>query len=145
MSPVYPSDEWIESFQLVCNNDPEFRDACASFSGKMLWQIEEEPGKLPRSILLFSWPDHGYIREAQALGKAEDRPDVEYIITGKYSVWKAIVKGELEPVRALITRKVKLTKGSQMKLLKQVRMAMRMMKNCSLVQTQFFDEVPRPG
>ena len=55
-------------------------------------------------------------------------------------MWKDTVKGKQEPLPALATRKVKMIKGSQLKLLKQVKMAMRMMNNCAKVEAVFVDE-----
>jgi putative sterol carrier protein len=138
----YPSDEWIKELQKVCNQDPEFKDACANFSGKLVFQIEAEPGRLDRTAYLFCWPDHGEFREAMALSSPEERPDVEYIIAGKYSNWKEIVRGRQEPLRALMSRRVKLVKGSQLKLLKQVKFALRMMHNSTQIDAEFPDEGP---
>jgi putative sterol carrier protein len=140
MAFPYPSDAWIKELRRVCNDDPEFTDSCTNFSGKMVWQIEAEPGRLDKTAYLYCWIHHGELKEAEALNSTDEKPDVEYIITGKYQAWKEIVKGRLEPLRALTTRKVKLVKGSQLKLLKQVKMAMRMMNNCVKVDAIFVDE-----
>jgi len=138
----YPSDEWIQELQRVCNQDPGFRDACANFSGKLVFQVEAEPGKLESTAYLFCWPDRGEFREAMALASPDERPDVEYVISGKYTVWKEIVTGRQEPLRALMSRRVKLVKGSQLKLLKQVRFALRMMHNSTQIDAEFPDGAP---
>ena len=41
-----------------------------------------------------------------------------------------------------MSRRVKLVKGSQLKLLKQVKFALRMMHNSTQIDTQFPDEHP---
>ena len=138
----YPSDEWIKELQKVCNQDPQFKDACADFSGKLVFQIDAEPGKLDKTAYLFCWPDRGEFREAMALSSPDERPDVEYIIAGKYTNWKDIVRGRQEPLRALMSRRVKLVKGSQLKLLKQVKFALRMMHNSTQIHAEFPDEGP---
>lgn len=140
MAVPYPSDAWIKELEKICNNDPEFKEACGDFSGKMIYQIDAEPGKLEKTAYLFCFPDKGVVKEAQALASADARPDAEYIISGKYSVWKEVVKGRQEPLRALMTRKLKLIKGSQLKILKQVKFALRMMHNSTRVEAIFPDE-----
>ncbi len=140
MAVPYPSDPWIKELQRICNADPEFKGACGDFSGKMVYQIDSEAGKLDKTAYLFAWADRGQVKEAQALASLEERPDAEYVIAGKYSVWKEVVKGRQEPLRALMTRKLKLIKGSQLKILKQVKFALRVMHNCTLVDATFPDE-----
>ncbi len=140
MGKRYPSDEWIKELERVCNEDPEFKDACGDFSGKFVLQIEAEPGKLDKTVYLFFWADQGVAKECCALSSLDERPDAEYVITGKYSVWKEMVRGKLEPLRGLMTRKIKLVKGSQLKLLKQVRFTLKLMNNSTKIDTAFVDE-----
>jgi putative sterol carrier protein len=83
--------------------------------------------------------DCGDAKEAMALSSPEDRPDADYVVTGKYSIWKDIVEGKQEPLRAIMTRKLRLSKGSQLKILKQASFAVRMISNCTKVETEFVD------
>ena len=140
MAVVYPSDGWIKELQKICRADPDFKDACGDFAGTFIFQVESEPGKLDKTAYLFLWADQGDVREALALSSTDEKPDAEYIITGKYSVWKDVVTGKQEPLRALMTRKLKLIKGSQLKVLKQVKLALRMMHNSTRVEATFADE-----
>lgn len=140
MSVLYPSDEWIKELQRICNADPEFKDACGDFSGKFVFQIEAEPGKLDQTGYLFFWADKGEAKEAKALASADERPDSDYVMAGKYSVWKDIVQAKQEPLRALMTRKLRLIKGSQLKILKQVKFALKVMNNCTKIDACFPDE-----
>ena len=55
-------------------------------------------------------------------------------------VQKNIVEGKQEPLRAIMTRKLRLSKGSQLKILKQASFAVRMISNCTRVDTEFVDE-----
>ena len=140
MAILYPSDAWIKDLQRICNEDAEFKTACGTFSGKFVFQIEAESGKLEETAYLFLWADQGEAKEALALGSLDDRPDAEYVISGKYSVWKNIVQAKLEPLRAIMTRKLKLVKGSQLKILKQVKFTLKVMNNCKAIDAEFPDE-----
>lgn len=140
MAVLYPNDEWIKELQKICNADPEFKEACGDFSGKFVFQIEAEPGKLDLTGYLFFWADKGDAKEAMALVSCEERPDSDYVIAGKYSVWKDVVRAKQEPLRALMTRKLRLIKGSQLKILKQVKFALKMMNNCTKIEARFPDE-----
>lgn len=140
MAVLYPSDEWIKELQKICNADPEFKEACGDFSGKFVFQIEAEPGKLDQTGYLLFWADKGDAKEAMALASPEERADSDYVIAGKYSVWKDVVRAKQEPLRALMTRKLRLVKGSQLKILKQVKFALKMMNNCTKIEARFPDE-----
>lgn len=140
MSVLYPSDGWVKELQRVCNSDPEFKELGRHFAGKFIFQIEAEPGLLEQTAYLFFWPERGEVKEALALSSPEERPDADYVITGKYSVWKNIVQAKQEPLRALMTRKLRLIKGKQIQILKEVRLALKIMNTCIKVDAEFPDE-----
>ena len=140
MAVLYPSDGWIKELDRICNEDPEFKDAAGDFSGKFIFQIEEEPGKLDETAFLSIRVKDGVSSEARALSSLDECPDADYIVTGKYSVWKNIVQAKQEPLRAIMTRKLKLIKGSQLKILKQVKLTLKIMNNCVKVDAEYADE-----
>jgi hypothetical protein len=141
MGAIFPSDSWMKELQRICNEDQEFKEACGNFSAKMIYQIDEEHGKLDETTFLFFWPHQGEIKEAMALSSPSDRPDTEFIILGKYSVWKAVLEGKQEPFRAIMVRRLKLVKGRQLTLLKQVKLSLRVLHNCTLIDSDFVDEI----
>ena len=140
MAVLYPSDGWIKELDRICKVDADFRDAAGDFSGKFIFQIEEEPGKLDETAFLSIRVKDGVTSEARALSSLEECPDADYIVTGKYSVWKNVVQAKQEPLRAIMTRKLKLIKGSQLKILKQVKLTLKIMNNCVKVDAEYPDE-----
>lgn len=140
MGVLYPSDEWIKELERICNEDPEFKQAAGKFSGKFIFQIEAEPGKLDDTTLLSIRVKDGVASEARAVASVDEVPDVDYIVTGKYSVWKNVVQAKQEPLRAIMTRKLKLIKGSQLKILKEVKLTLKIMNNCVRVDAEYPDE-----
>ena len=140
MAVLYPSDAWIRELMLIANADEEMHELGKHFSGKFVFQVEAEAGLLDRTVCLFCWPDGGQVKEAMEVASPEARPDADYVITGKYSVWKKVVRGEQEPLRALMTRKLKLVKGRQIKLLKEVKLALKIINLCTQVDAEFVDE-----
>ncbi len=131
----YPSDEWMKELKRICNDDKEFKDAVGTFGGIFVFQLEPEPGKLEKRTYLFLQIQDGNITNAGELPSIDDRPDLDYILEGSFSVWKDVITGKREPLRAIMTRKLKLVKGKQLALLKNTKMAMRMINNCVKVDT----------
>jgi len=140
MAVLYPSDEWVKELDRICNEDPEFKTAAGNFSGKFIFQIEAEPGKLDETAFLSIRVDGGVSSEPRALASPDECPDVDYIVSGKYSVWKNVVQAKQEPLRAIMTRKLKLVKGSQLKVLKEVKLTLKLMNNCTKIDAEFVDE-----
>lgn len=140
MAVLYPSDEWIKELDRICNADPEFKAAAGTFSGKFIFQIEKEAGKLDETAFLSVKVEDGVSSEARALASLDECPDADYIVTGKYSAWKNVVQAKLEPLRAIMTRKLKLIKGSQLKILKEVKLTLKIMNNCVKVDAVYPDE-----
>ena len=140
MAVRYPSDGWIKELARICNEDAEFKAAAGDFSGKFIFQIEAEPGKLDETAYLSVRVDKGVSSEAKALSSPDECPDADYIVTGKYSVWKGIVQAKQEPLRTIMTRKLRLVKGSQLKILKEVKLTLKIMNNCVKVDAEYPDE-----
>ncbi len=140
MAVRYPSDEWVKELDRICNEDPEFKTAAGNFSGKFIFQVEAEPDKLDHTAFLSVRVDQGQTKEAQALSSADECPDADFIVTGKYSVWKKVVQAKQEPLRAIMTRKLKLVKGSQLKVLKEVKLTLKLMNNCTKIDAEYADE-----
>jgi putative sterol carrier protein len=136
MGFTYPSLAWIRELERICNADPEFKDAVSDFVGKMVLHIEADE-KLGKDVSLFIDVGDGRIKESAEYASVQDRPDADYILSAKYAVWKEAIAGRLEPLRAIMTRKMKLVKGSQMKILKYVKFTLRMMTNAMTVDSTF--------
>ena len=140
MAVRYPSDEWIKELSRILNEDPEFKQAAGGFSGKFVFQIEAESGKLDETAFLSLRVDQGKTSEAKALSSLDECPDADYVVSGKYSVWKNVVQGKQEPLRAIMTRKLRLVKGKQLKLLKEVKLALKIMNSSAGMDAEYPDD-----
>jgi putative sterol carrier protein len=140
MAVRYPSDEWIKELSRILNEDPEFKDVAGDFSGKFIFQIEAEAGKLDQTAFLSVRVNDGTTSEAKALSSLDECPDADYVVSGKYSVWKNVVQGKQEPLRAIMTRKLRLVKGKQLKLLKEVKLALKIMNSSAGMDVDYPDD-----
>jgi putative sterol carrier protein len=136
MGFLFPSLEWAKEVQRICNADPEFKDAVQDFSGKMMFHIEADE-KLAKDVCVFLDIGDAQVKEAAEYADMKDRPDTDYILSAKYAQWKDVITGQLEPLRAIMTRKMKLVKGSQLKILKYVKFTLKMMDITKTVDSFF--------
>jgi putative sterol carrier protein len=136
MAFIFPGLEWTQEVQRICNADPEFKEAVQDFNGKMMFHIEADE-KIDKSVCLFLDIADAQVKEAAEYADMKDRPDTDYILSAKYTQWKEVITGQLEPLRAIMTRKMKLVKGSQLKMLKYVKFTLKMMDVTKAVDSDF--------
>ena len=84
--------------------------------------------------------DRGTCRAATVL--APGAVTAPFVLRATYDVWKKVVRGELDPVAAVISGRIKLT-GAVMTLMMHTRAARALLACAALVPTEFPDEEPR--
>ena len=132
----YGSSEWMESFKNTLNSDDEFAKEAGKFSGTFL-SVTEIKG-LPRPIYVWFELDKGQMVEWEHISKPEDRK-AEFVMTGDYYTWKDICLGKQDPLKAVMSGRLK-TKGNKLKLLKQTKPSMAMIKVMQKLSTEFIDD-----
>ena len=119
---VFPSKEWcVEAVRLV-NEDPEIALAGEGWRGDFAAVIEAEPGRLAEVFVAHVIPEEGRIVEFTVLEDPDDLEELEpaYLIRGPYSVWKALMIGELDPVEAILKRRIAV-QGNLQPLIERMR------------------------
>lgn len=137
--PVFPSQEWIKAMEALLDKNPEYKKAGATWEGDTIMIIEAEEGLLPESFIYYSHPHHGEILESYQL-KSETEKTANYVIRAPYSTFKLIIQKKLDPMKAMMTGKIKI-KGDMKKLLQYAKFQQLGMEALALVETQFIDEV----
>jgi len=140
--PVFPSPEWLDEYQSVVNGSAEYADAAATWEGDLVFVYEKEPDKgVPDDV--YAWLDlwHGKCREAAILDGPDDprATSAKFTITAPYSRWKAVMKKEIEPVKAMMQGKLKV-KGDLPTIVRYVKASNVLTDLTAEVDTQFIDE-----
>jgi len=107
--PVFPSREWCEEAVRLTNADPESAAAGRGWVGDFGAIIEAERGKLARTFVVHVKPNRlGHIESVEVLEDPDDLDDIEpaYLARAPYSVWKALLQGTLDPVEAVLKRRI---------------------------------------
>jgi putative sterol carrier protein len=81
----------------------------------------------------------GECREIKYLPAAEVQA-APYVIVAPYAMWKAIIKKEIDPIKAMMQNKVKLTKGNMPTIVRYVNSSRQLVESTSRVPTKFRDE-----
>jgi putative sterol carrier protein len=131
----FATDAWIKRLGEECNNSPAYYDAAKNWEGD-LYLIVEPEGSLEEYVYMYIDLYHGRCRQA-FVPEDYSALNPEFRISGRVSVWKELAEKKVDPMKALLTRKLSL-KGNMAKAMKNIRAANELV-NCT---TRFKTEFP---
>ena len=116
------SDEWASAWCEALNASATYRTAAASWEGAVVVAVRRDPGRgvEPRAVFLDLW--RGACREARAAAPA-DETAARYVLTADATTWVGLLSGALDPLAAVMSGALELTKGSVVSLFPQVAAA----------------------
>jgi len=113
---------WAGAWRDALNASAGYRAAAASWEGAVVAAVRDDPVRRigRRAVFLDLW--HGTCRTAR-LATDADVESARYVLTAAASTWVELLGGTLDPVAAVMSGRLELTKGSVMALLPQVAAA----------------------
>ena len=117
MNPVFPSSEWLEKLCQKLNEDEKYANIASKWEGDIC--VEIEPGgnlKETKIFYLDLW--HGKCRRVGILNSVEEEKSA-FILTSSYENISSIMQGKLDPMQAMLTRKLKV-KGNMAIMMRNV-------------------------
>lgn len=137
MAYTFPSPEWVQALKEAINNSADYREAAKTWEGDFFFTIEpDETTTLDKSVTLYMDLWHGECREAYVVEDPAAHKQPEFVISAPYAVWKQVITGQLDPIKALMTRQLKL-KGNLMKIMRSVKAANELVRCSTMVPTEF--------
>ncbi len=130
---LFPSDNWFQALKEKLNSDERYAQIAAKWEGDMRFIIEPNgPLKDPMVAYLDLW--HGKCRDAFLEVNPEARKPA-FILKAPYDNFAKVVKGELDPMQALMTRKLSLS-GNMAVLMRSVPTVLDFVRCCREVTTE---------
>ena len=126
MSYIFPSPEWVASFEKEINTSDAYANAAKQWEGDITLVIEGSAG-----IFLDLW--HGKCRSAEFLVDPHTKTP-EFKITADMEKWKKVLANKLDPVQGMVTRQLKLD-GNLVKIMKNVKAAQELVRCATRVDT----------
>jgi putative sterol carrier protein len=117
MAAIFPSPEWLQALTVKLNSDERYAQIARNWEGDMCVVIEPSgPLKEQQFYYLDLW--HGKCRQTEILKDLSSR-QTKYVLTATYDNISRIMKGELDPMQAMMTRKLQV-KGSMVYMMRNV-------------------------
>jgi putative sterol carrier protein len=130
----FPSQEWAEQLKLELNRSADYASSAKTWEGDFFFIVEPlKSGGEPQRMYLDLW--HGKCRDATMVtGQTDTKP--EFSISGSTATYRSIFDHKLDPIQALMTRKLKL-QGNMMKIMRSVKATLDLVNCCSKIDTTY--------
>lgn len=131
--PKFFSQEWIEEYVKAINESEDYEKAAKGWEGDFLFVVEPDEEGEP----LYAYIDlyHGKVRKGFVV-KDPSQINAAFEFRGKLSNWKKLLKGEIDPIKGLITGKFKL-KGSMAMVMRYAKAAKVLVDLTKKVETEW--------
>ena len=78
--------------------------------------------------------------DTAAFVSAAEAQSAPFVIVSNYARWKQVIRREIDPIKAMMQGKLKLTKGHMPTIVKYVNASRELVDSTSRVATKFRDE-----
>lgn len=130
----FPTQEWVQVLMEKLNGDAQYANIARNWEGDIVCRIDPG-GSLDQEVTYYLDLWHGKCRDAYLVQKGKE---VEAVLTldGPYNNYLRLLKGELDPMQALLTRKLGV-KGSMSLLVRNVPTVLDFVRCCREVTDSF--------
>ena len=137
----FPSAEWCAAYKDAINRNAAYQTAGKDWThGVVAMVVKAEPALgIPESMGMWLDVHQGSCRECRLVSAAEAE-NASFVIVADHARWKQVIKKELDPIKAMMQAKLKLTKGHMPTIVKYVTASKELVESTALVPTQFKDE-----
>ena len=137
MTYIFPSPEWLQALQEKLNSDEKYAQTASKWEGEIVFYIEPS-GPIKEAMIFFTDLWHGKCRDAFMIENEEQLEELSpaYILTSPYQSFVRVLKGQLDPMQAMITRKLKV-KGSMGYMMRNVPTVLEFVRCAKEIETDF--------
>jgi putative sterol carrier protein len=104
MSAIFPSLEWLNELDAKINSDVHYAEIAKKWESDMTVVVEPE-GNLKEKKIYYLDLWHGKCRGVAELKDVSEKK-AAFVLTGTYENLKRIMTGKLDPMQAMMTRKL---------------------------------------
>lgn len=141
MPHLFPSQDWAEAYRVAINSNPAYQAAGKEWThGVVAMVVKADPGLgIPEDIGMWLDVHEGTCRACRIVSAAEAQT-APFVIVSDYPRWKQVILKQVDPIKAMMQGKLKLTKGHMPTIVRYVNSSRELVESTSRVDTKFRDE-----
>jgi len=133
MSAIFPSTDWLNELEAKLNSDTRYAGIAKNWEGDMIIVIEPA-GNLKEQQVYYIDLWHGKCRGVAQLKEASEKKAV-FVLTSNYENIKLIMTGKLDPMQAMMTRKLSV-QGSMAVMMRSVPTVLDFVRCCREITSE---------
>jgi len=139
MAYLFPSPEWLQALKDKLNNDEKYAQTAQKWEGEIVFFIEAG-GPIQEAMIFYTDLWHGKCRDAFTVDNEARLKELApaYILTAPYQSFVRVLKGQLDPMQAMITRKLKV-QGSMGYMMRNVPTVLEFVRCAKEIETNFIE------
>ena len=123
----FPSTDWLQALMEKLNTDEKYAQVARNWEGDMAFKIEPG-GPVEQTISWYIDLWHGKARDAFVIDESRQVNPV-FTLKAPYENYVRLLKGEIEPMQALLTRKIGVT-GNMAVLMRSIPTVLDFVRCC---------------
>ena len=137
MAYQFPSPEWLQALKEKLNTDEKYTQIANNWEGEIVFRIEPG-GPIKETMIFYTDLWHGECRDAFMVESEEHLESLApaYILTSPYQSFVRVLKGQLDPMQAMMTRKLKV-QGSMGYMMRNVPTVLEFVRCAKEIETEF--------
>jgi putative sterol carrier protein len=142
MAIDFPSSEWVAAYKDAINQNAEYKKAGKDWThGVVAMVVKAEPTLgIPEDLAMWLDVEGGECRDCKLMTAKEAEPLAPFVVVASYEQWKQVIRKEIDPTKALMQGKLKLTKGHMPTMVKHVNASKQLVESTTRVPTRFRGE-----
>lgn len=139
MSHQFPSEAWAAAYQHAVNDNPQYRSAGKDWThGKVAFIVKADPSlDLPTDMAILLDVNAGQCHGTAYMSGEAAREGAAFAVEGPYDNWKQLIVEGLDPIKALMQGRLRLTKGHLPTMIRYVESSKQLLASAQRVDTAF--------
>jgi len=137
----FPSDAWCAAYKDAINGNASYRAAGKDWTyGAVAMVVTADPAiGIAEDTAMWLDVHQGQCRGCRLVSRQE-ADQAPFVIVATYARWKEVIRKELDPTKAMMQNKLKVTKGHMPTLVKHVTASKELVESTTRVPTVFLDD-----
>ena len=142
MAHAFPSEEWTQAFAEAVNGNEDYRKHGKPWTyGSVAMVIAKDPALgIEEDTGMILDVDRGVCHGTRYVKGLDAVQEAPFVIVAPYERWKQVIRGEVDPIKAMMEGKLKMTKGHLPTMLRFVESSRALVVSATKVPTRFLDE-----